>query len=110
MRQGMDDELYQRVAQYYEEDRFSDREKLAIEFAERFAIDHRTIDDELWTRMRVHFTDPEMLELTVTVGFCVGLGRAYQVLDVARDFDVLWSREPEREREHQRQHQHEAVT
>jgi hypothetical protein len=24
----------------------------------------------------------------------VGMGRAFQVLDIAVDFDVLWSREP----------------
>ena len=36
----------------------------------------------------------ELLELTVTIGFCVGLGRAFNVLDIARDFDVNWSREP----------------
>ena len=44
--------------------------------------------------MREQFTDVEILELTVTCGFCVGMGRAFQVLDIARDFDVLWSREP----------------
>lgn len=27
-------------------------------------------------------------------GFCVEMGRAFQVLDISRDFDVLWSREP----------------
>ena len=94
MQQGLTDDLYQKVSRYYEVDEFTPREKLAIEFAERFAIDHRTIDDELWERMAQHFSDQELLELTITVGFCVGMGRAYQVLDIARDFDVLWSREP----------------
>jgi alkylhydroperoxidase family enzyme len=94
MQQGLTDDLYQQVSRYYEQPEFSDRERLAAEFAEQFAIDHTQIGDELWERMRAHFTDTELLELTVTVGFCVGLGRAYQVLDIARDFDVLWSREP----------------
>ena len=40
------------------------------------------------------FSDVELLELIITCGFCVGIGRAFQVLDIARDFDVLWSREP----------------
>jgi hypothetical protein len=44
--------------------------------------------------LRDKFSDSELLELTVTIGFCVGMGRAYQVLDIARDFDVLWSKEP----------------
>ena len=94
MQQGLSDELYQSVQHYVDHPGFTDRERLAIEYAERFAIDHRAVDDELWGRLRAHFSDPELLELTVTVGFCVGMGRAFQVLDVARDFDVLWSREP----------------
>ena len=94
MQQGLSDELYQSVQHYVDHPGFTDRERLAIEYAERFAIDHRAVDDELWDRLRAQFSDPELLELTVTVGFCVGMGRAFQVLDIARDFDVLWSREP----------------
>ena len=94
MQQGLSDELYNLVNQYATTDAFTPREKLAIEYAERFAQDHTGIDEELFARLRVLFTDPEILELTVTIGFCVGIGRAFHVLDVARDFDVLWSREP----------------
>jgi alkylhydroperoxidase family enzyme len=97
MQQGLSDELYRHVNQYHDHPGFTDRERLAAEYAERFAIDHTAVDDELWSRLRQHFTDPELLELTVTIGFCVGMGRAYQVLDIERDFDVLWSREPNRE-------------
>ena len=75
-------------------DRFSAREKLAIEFGERYAIDHTTIDDEFFDRLRPHFTDPEILELTMLAGYCVGIGRALQVLDVAVDFDENWTRDP----------------
>lgn len=94
MQQGMDDDLYNSVNRYYEVDDFTTREKLAIEFGERFAIDNTTIDDEFWARMAEHFSDQEMLELTMVAGFCVGVGRALQVLDVAVDFEVNWSREP----------------
>jgi alkylhydroperoxidase family enzyme len=95
MQQGLSDELYQSVQHYVDHPGFTDRERLAIEYAERFAIDHRSVDDALWSRLRERFSDPELLELTMTVGFCVGMGRAFQVLDIARDFDVLWSREPD---------------
>lgn len=98
MQQGLDDELYNDVARYSDNDAFTPREKLAIEFAERFAIDHRTVDDELWSRLAAAFSDRELLELTTTIGFCVGMGRAFQVLDIARDFDVMWSREPQQDR------------
>jgi alkylhydroperoxidase family enzyme len=94
MQQGLTEELYHEVEDFRSNDAFSEREKVAAAFAEQFAIDHTAIDDAMWARLREHYSDVEILELTVTVGFCVGLGRAYQVLDVERDFDVLWSREP----------------
>lgn len=94
MEQGLTDELYNHVHRYYDNPEFTPRERLAAEFAEQFAIDHREIGDELWARMREHFSELELLELTITCGFCVGIGRAFHVLDIARDFDVHWSREP----------------
>ena len=100
MQQGLTDELYNLVQHYETTDAFTPREKLAIEFAEKFAFDHTSIKDELFTRLKVHFTDAEILELTVTIGFCVGIGRAFHVLDVARDFDILWSREANGVRPH----------
>jgi alkylhydroperoxidase family enzyme len=94
MQQGLTDELYNSVNCAHGSTDFSAREKLAIDFAERFAIDHTAIDEAMWTQLHALFTDTEIVELVCTVGFCVGMGRAYQVLDIARDFDVLWSREP----------------
>ena len=94
MQQGWTNELYQHVHEYHDHPDFTPRERMAAEFAEQFAIDHRGVSDEMWERMRALFSDVELLELTITCGFCVGIGRAFQVLDIARDFDVLWSREP----------------
>ena len=94
MQQGLDDDLYNQVQTYVTNDAFSAREKLAIEYAEQFAIDHTMVGDDLWTRLREHFSDQEMMELTMTNAFCLGFGRALQVLDIDVDFDVLWSREP----------------
>lgn len=100
MQQGLTDELYDHVRDVHGyptgdgDDGYTTRERLAVELAERFALDHRSIDDELFTRLRAEFSDSEILELVTTCGFCVGIGRVLQVLDVERDFEVLWSREP----------------
>jgi len=94
MQQGLSDELYLDVEDFRNNPDFTEREKMAAAFAEQFAIDHTAIDDRMWEKLRALFSDVEILELNITVGFCVGMGRAYQVLDIARDFDVLWSREP----------------
>jgi alkylhydroperoxidase family enzyme len=58
------------------------REALAAEFAERFAIDHRNMDDELWQRLHEAFTDDELVELALCVGAWIAFGRLNQVFDV----------------------------
>ena len=94
MQQGFDEDLYQHVHEYATNEAFTEREKLAIEYAERFALDHREIGDEFFEQLASEFSQEEILELTVTIGFCIGIGRSFTVLDLARDFDVYWSREP----------------
>ena len=95
MRQGLDEDLYTAVAEYREHPAFTERERLAIEYAERFALAHTGVDAVFMDQLRLQFSDCEVLELTALNALCVGLGRALTVLDVERDFDVLWSREPE---------------
>lgn len=94
MQQGMTDELYQHVHEFRDNPEFTPQEKLAAAFAEQYAIDHTAIDDKMWAQLHELFTETEILELAITCGFCLGIGRAFQVLDIARDFDILWSREP----------------
>jgi alkylhydroperoxidase family enzyme len=62
---------------------YSERERLAIEYAERFALDHHTLDDAFYGRMRdAGFTDPEILDLTVCIGGWLALGRTLHVLGI----------------------------
>jgi len=44
--------------------------------------------DELFDRMRAHFSDAEIVELSAFVGFCTGIGRIYTVLDIANECPV----------------------
>jgi len=82
MRQGLDEEFYAHVADYHEDSRYSEPERLAIEYAERFVLDHRGIDDDLFSRLRGQFTDAEVLDLTVCIATFLGLGRLLQVLGI----------------------------
>ena len=95
MRDGLTDELYGAVEHSHDHPGFTDRERLAAEYAERFAYDHQRLDDEFWSRMKSLFSDQEIVELSVTIGYCLGIGRVLQVLDVEQDFDINWSREPD---------------
>ncbi len=78
----VDPELYEHVDNWREWPGYTDRQRLAIEFAERFATDHRNIDDELFTQLRAVFADDEILDLTLCCAVFVGLGRTLEVLGI----------------------------
>ncbi len=61
---------------------YTPRQRLAIEYAERFANDHGSIDDAFVGRLRELFTDAEILDLTLCVAVFLGLGRSLTVLGV----------------------------
>ncbi len=79
---GIEPELYANVAAYATYPGYTPRQRLAIEYAERFATDHASIDDEFFGRMRGLFSDEEILDLTLCVAVFLGLGRTLNVLGV----------------------------
>jgi alkylhydroperoxidase family enzyme len=76
----LNEEDYEAVAEWRTSDRYSDREKVAIEYAELFVTDHRALDDDFWVRFRSHWGDEEIIDLSVCVASFLGLGRMTQVL------------------------------
>jgi AhpD family alkylhydroperoxidase len=79
---GVAPELYENVAAYATYPGYTARQRLAIEYAERFANDHASIDDAFFGRLRAVFTDEELLDLTLCVAVFLGLGRSLSVLGV----------------------------
>ena len=79
---GIAPELYENVAAYATYPGYTPRQRLAIEYAERFAVDHHGIDDELFCRLRARFADDEILDLTLCCAVFVGLGRTLEVLQI----------------------------
>ena len=79
--QGLTEDFYAHVSTHAVGN-YSQRERLAIVFAERFATDHLGIDDAFMATMREHFTDPEILDLTICVAHFLGLGRLLRVLGI----------------------------
>jgi alkylhydroperoxidase family enzyme len=72
---------YAHVLDWRTYDGYSERERLAVDYAERFALDHHTIDGEFYARLRAAtFTDAEILDLTVCIGGWLALGRTLHVL------------------------------
>jgi AhpD family alkylhydroperoxidase len=79
---GVTEDLYQHTDEAATYPGYTERQRLAIEFAERFATDHRQIGAELFDRLRSRFTDPEILDLTMCLSVYLGLGRALEVLGI----------------------------
>ena len=71
--QGLTEEFYGDVGDRPTRRSFNQQERLAMEYAERFAMDHLSIDDAFMDRMRESFTDPEILDLTICL---LGIPRA----------------------------------
>ena len=72
---------YAGVLEWRTHDGYSDRERLAIDYAERFALDHHSIDGAFYAQLRAAtFTDAEILDLTVCIGGWLALGRTLHVL------------------------------
>jgi alkylhydroperoxidase family enzyme len=63
-----------------DDERFSESERLALRFAELFALDHDRIDDELVSRLGAHFTPAEIVELGMYCGLMLGSGRFAHVM------------------------------
>lgn len=60
----------------------TEREALAAEFAQRFAIDHLGMDDAFWDRLHAAYSDDELVQLGLCVGSWLAFGRLNRVFDV----------------------------
>jgi alkylhydroperoxidase family enzyme len=56
------------------------RERAALHFAEKLAVDHHKIDDAAWAELRERFSESEIIELALHVTLFIGLGRFNTVI------------------------------
>ncbi|MDH3641407.1 MAG: hypothetical protein OES38_04885 [Gammaproteobacteria bacterium] len=65
---------------------YSDRERLALAYAEKLALQHHDIDDAFFDELKTQFNDAEILELGMMIGQYIGFGRLLKVLDLEPRF------------------------
>ena len=63
-------------------DLLSPRERAALRFAEKLAFDHRKVDDALWSEVRRHFSEAEIIELVAHTTLYIGFGRFNEIVGV----------------------------
>lgn len=79
-----DEVFYEEVANWRTSDAFSERERLAIEYADRLGSAPQSMDcdEDFWQRMHMHFSDAEIVDMTLSIGSWIALGRFAHVLDL----------------------------
>jgi alkylhydroperoxidase family enzyme len=80
---GLDEELYANVANWSTYPGFTPAERVALEFTEKFLVDHLSIDRKLFDRLREHYTDEFIFEMSLCIAGWMGLGRIMQVMDAS---------------------------
>jgi alkylhydroperoxidase family enzyme len=49
--------------------RFSEAERVALEYAERITYTDRQVDDALFAKVKAHFSEAQIVELTAAIAF-----------------------------------------
>ncbi|MGE0823031.1 MAG: carboxymuconolactone decarboxylase family protein [Candidatus Binatia bacterium] len=78
----MTNEIVNALCDFERSSVFSEREKLALRFAERMALHHQSIDDSFFHDLRREFSAAEVIELGMMIGLFIGYGRLLAVLDL----------------------------
>jgi alkylhydroperoxidase family enzyme len=85
MHAGASEDKIRVVEQFAESPLYSPAERAALAYAEAMTITGRTVDDALFERVREHFAEPQIVELTAAIAlenfrskFNVALGIAAQ--------------------------------
>lgn len=61
-------------------DALSARERAALRFAEKLAVDHHKVDDGLWAELRGQFSEAEIIELVAHTTLYIGFGRFNEIV------------------------------
>lgn len=66
---GVSEEKIDALADYANNDLFSQAERLALEFADAMTITGRDVSDELFARLRGFYDEDALTELTATIAW-----------------------------------------
>lgn len=79
--QGLEEGQYDELLNFESADRFDERQKAALAYAEAIAWGIDT-DDAFWERMHAHFSEPELVELGCMIGLTLGQQSWLRLLDI----------------------------
>ena len=87
---GVDEDLYDHAADWRTWPGYSEQERVAAEFAQRFASDHTGLrdDEDFWARCHEHFTDELLTDLALSCALWLGTGRMLRTLDIGQSCKI----------------------
>jgi AhpD family alkylhydroperoxidase len=92
---GVDEALVCSLERPEEAEDLTEAERAAIAYGDLMATNHHAIDDSTFERLREHFTEPEIVELMLNVGWFVGYGRMAAVMKVVDDLPARFTKDGE---------------
>ncbi|OLP01180.1 carboxymuconolactone decarboxylase [Mycolicibacterium porcinum] len=83
---GVDEDLYDHAAEWRTWPGYSPQERIAAEFAERFASDHTGLrdDEDFWERAGEQFDAELLTDLALSCAMWLGMGRMLRTLDIGQ--------------------------
>ena len=87
---GVDEQFYDHATEWRTWPGYSDAERIAMEFAHRFATDHTGLrdDEDFWERAGAHFDDELLTDLAISCAMWVGMGRMLRTLDIGQSCKI----------------------
>ena len=82
---GLSEELVCSLERPAEAPDLSEAEKAALAYADISATNHFAISDETFAELRRFFTEPEIVELGLWVGYFIGFGRMVAAWDMSEE-------------------------
>jgi alkylhydroperoxidase family enzyme len=82
---GVDEPLVCSLEKPMEAPNLTEAERMALDYADRFALNHFTIDDRYFSELRKHFSEVDLVELGTWIAFCVGFGRLAATWDMTEE-------------------------
>ena len=83
---GLTEELYDHALEWRTWPGYSEQERLAAEFAHRFATEHTALrdDEDFWARCGDHFSEELLADLALSCAMWLGMGRVLRTLDIGQ--------------------------
>ncbi len=78
---GLQEGQYDELMNFESSDRYDDRQKAALAYAEAIAW-HLDTDDAFWERLHRHFSEPELVELGCFIGLTMGQQSWLRLLNI----------------------------